>query len=613
MARLPRAPLLYSPFKNPHQARKVHRYVLNRMAQASYLDSSQIEKIHREFWKSYWPRVVMHSPSENAQSSRLNLAPYFTEYVRQILEAVPEIGAEGLYERGLHIYTTLDRHHQKTAQTEINAMRSKVSLKARHHALHKGVSGVDFNLFNLMRKLRLLLPIPVPIISEPNKKEKFKKVLEEELLDGVQFLSYTVPADREASSLESFRKDSSQNLIHLQVEQAFVSIQPQTGYITAMIGGSRFSPRNQFNRALQARRQPGSAFKIFVYGAALERRLISSMSLINDAPFLRADSEGTSWTPENYDPGFRGLVPARRAFASSLNTCAVQVYFRLGPEPVIDLAGRLMKMPSPSLRLKAEPALALGASEITPMELTTAMAIIANNGRDVIPFAVRYVTDSSGNIIYNQEDQIRKAKAVKTREKRIQVIEPGLAYILQTMLEYVSDAGTARHGLRGSEQGNFQGTFASKTGTTSNYSDAWITGFSPEYAATVWFGFDKSSITLGAGHSGGGIAAPVIGKFFRNIQKKTKQKRRLNWKDSDSGRLNTASLPKGIVNAPCGGLALAPRFFQGQKEALRERGLQNGKDPCEVDPIYDERRLLMKELDITPEDLGEKGNSVQFQ
>ena len=113
LARLPRAPLLYSPFKNPHQARKVHRYVLNRMAQASYLDSSQIEKIHREFWKSYWPRIVMHSPSESAQNSRLNLAPYFTEYVRQILEAVPEIGAEGLYERGLHIYTTLDRHHQK--------------------------------------------------------------------------------------------------------------------------------------------------------------------------------------------------------------------------------------------------------------------------------------------------------------------------------------------------------------------------------------------------------------------------------------------------------------------------------------------------------------------
>ncbi len=607
LARLPRAPLLYSPFKNPHKARRVHRYVLKRMAQNGYIETKQIDEIHLNFWKSYWPKIVLRPPSQSTWSSRLDMAPYFTEYVRQLLELVPEIGREGLYDKGLNIYTTLDRKHQEIAQKEMEAMRSKVSLTARPYALAKGVSGVDFELFHLLSTLRLLLPVPVPVVHELSQKEIFKKVIEEELLDGAQFLSYTTPASKEASALDFFRKQNLQSLVHLQVEQAFVSIQPQTGYITSMIGGSRFSPQNQFNRVLQARRQPGSSFKIFVYGAALERRLIGNMSLINDAPFLRAASDGTSWSPENYDPGFRGLVPARRALASSLNTCAVQLYFRLGPEPIMDIAGRLMKMAAPSLRFKAEPPLALGASEITPMELTTAMAIIGNGGRNIIPFAVRYVSDRGGNIIYNQEDNIRKILSIQVREKRIQIIEPGLSYILRGMLEYVSNSGTARYGLRSYDQGNFKGDFASKTGTTSNYSDAWITGFNPEYAATVWFGFDKSSITLGPGHSGGGIAAPVIGKFFHSLYKGTKQGAPTF--SNKNNQLKKASLPEGVVSTSCDGIALASRRFQGEKEAMNTENIRH----CNANRVYDERQLLMKELGITPEDLGEKGKRVNFR
>ncbi len=602
LARLPRAPVLYSPFKNPEKARIAHRYVLQRMADAKYLASNQVEMIHTKFWHEYWPKIIVHSPSQSTWGSRLDEAPYFTEYVRQILEAHPKIGKGALYTSSLNIYTTLDRHHQQVAHQEMERIRIQVNKQARAHALQKGVAGVDFELFNLMRSLQLVFPLPKLAISEITPKKKLRNMIEETMLDGMQLLTYLSPADKEAAAFDAFRQEVSSNLIQLQVQQAFISIEPQTGYITSMIGGAEFSPRNQFNRVLQARRQPGSAFKIFVYGSALEQRSISSETPLNDAPFLRSAADGSSWTPENYDPGFRGLVSAKRALASSLNTCAVQTFYRIKAPPIIDFASRLMKISNGPIRFEDGPTLALGSSEITPMELTLSMSILANGGRDVIPFAVRYVTDFSGNTIYDREDKIREILTIKAKEKSIQIIEPGVAYILQNMLQYASDAGTVRYGLREPDQGGFRGDFSAKTGTTSNFSDAWVSGFNPDYAATVWFGFDKSSVTMGPGQSGGGIASPVIGRFFRRIYQEKKQRYPRFAEHS-----NWHSVPEDVVHSSCKGLAVKARVVDGIKQELEEKG------PCSGERIYDERRLLMKELGITPEDIGAEAGKVEFE
>ena len=602
LARMPRAPVYYSPFRNPHQVRKKHLYVLQRMATLNYIPAQEVEKIYHKFWESYWPKIIVRSPSQTTLSNRLDEAPYFTEHVRQILERLPQVGPDALYNQSLQIYTTLDKNHQRIAKREMDAMRLKISHSTRSFALEKGRSGVDYSLFDLMAKLRRIFPMHGPIIHTLSPREKLRKYIEENLLDGLQILGYLSPADREVTAFGAFQEDVSSNFIQLQLQQAFVSIQPRTGYITSMIGGAKFSPRNQFNRVLQAYRQPGSVFKIFVYGAALEQRSISSRTPINDAPFLRAASDGSSWTPENYEPGFRGLVAANRALASSLNTCAVQVYFQVGVEPIQDFAGRLMKVNDPVNRFREEPALALGASEVTPIELTTAMAVIANGGRDVIPFAIRYVSDFAGNIIYNQEDQIRKTLAIKTKRGTLQIIEPGLAYILQRMLEYVSNAGTAHYGIRREDQGGFRGEFASKTGTTSNYSDAWITGFNPEYSATVWFGFDKSSVTMGPGQSGGGIGAPVIGKIFRSFYKE----KNLSY-PRFKNTMKPEVLPDGVFYSRCRGLALTPRTVKGKEQKLVEKG------HCQGQRIYDERHLLMEELGITAEDLGSDDTTKKVQ
>lgn len=599
LSRLPKSPIEYSPYKYPDKAKVAHMINLKRMVQLGFLRENQIQTIHDSFWKVYWPQVIVTSPSSNLWSRRQDLAPYFTDYVRQIMEASPEIGPERLYTQGLKIYTTLDLKHQMVAQEELGAMIKKANKRGQAYAKTGGRGGVDFSLYGVHRTLGMIFPVGGAYSRGLDDRGIFRRDAEEDLA-GMQMLTLMTPADTTASAFDEFTQDTRTYVTNLEVQGAFISIEPRTGHITAMIGGADFSPRNQFNRALKARRQPGSAFKIFVYGGALENRTISSMSAINDAPFFTIAPDGSSWSPGNYDQGFFGMVPAKRAMAASLNTCSVQVYFRVGPEPIIDLASRLLKVSNRN-RFNPDPALALGASEVTPFELSTAVSIIANGGKDVIPYGVRHVTDQSGNTLYNQETRIKRILAIKTNNDTIQIIEPGLAFILRDMMKGVADGGTARSGLRSWDGGGFSGDVACKTGTTSGWSDAWITGFNPDVALTIWFGFDKASVSMGPGQAGGGIAAPVMGAFYRRIyQEKGQPYPRFadlpDWKTP----------PPDVVPASCNGYAMADKKI-GDVVLKSPRN-----SPCGGKPIMDERAILMRDMGISASDLGEKGR-VQFK
>src|SRR5690606_29070538 len=138
-----KAPVNYSPFKDPRAARAQHKFTLSRMVAAGYLDESEVERIHKKFWSTYWGRVIVRAPSQTTWSSRLDLAPYFTEYVRQLLEASPDIGPERLYTAGLKVYTTLDLHHQQVAKQEMDRTVTKANKYGQRHAANFGRGGVD--------------------------------------------------------------------------------------------------------------------------------------------------------------------------------------------------------------------------------------------------------------------------------------------------------------------------------------------------------------------------------------------------------------------------------------------------------------------------------------
>ncbi|MCE9600451.1 MAG: PBP1A family penicillin-binding protein [Spirochaetia bacterium] len=600
LARLPKSPVEYSPFKNPGEAMRQHKLVLNLMATNGYVPRGDVAKLHEKFWADYWPKVIVQSPSQNIWADRLDKAPYFTDYVRQILEASEDVGPENLYTGGLKIYTTLDLDHQRIAEEELLKQVAEVNKNARANAKAGGKGGVDLSLFGIFNQLALLFPVGSPSVQGLDLRGQFRKAFEEDMIEPTQLLGYSLPAYNETAAFDEFRKATVSYTTNLQVQGAFISIEPSSGMITSMVGGTEFTPQNQFNRALQARRQPGSAFKIFIYGAALEQRAISTQSALNDAPFFSIDAAGNNWSPGNYDEGFHGLMPAITAFALSINTCAIQVYYKLGPDPIIDFAQRLMKITNRD-RFHPDPSLALGSSEVTPFEMAKAVAVIGNDGKDVIPFAVRYVTDQSGNVLYNQEENIRKILKKKTDDNTIQIIDPALAYLIRKMMEAVADHGTATQGVR--SRANFTGSLAAKTGTTSSWSDAWIVGFNPDVAAAIWFGFDKSSVTLGSGQAGGYIASPTMGHFYRRIYAETKRVPPL-FKD----RPDKDAEPPGIIVAGCGGKALAPAQVGTKTLAVP------GDVACagEETRIYDQRELLMKEMGIKPEDIGGSGN-IRFK
>jgi len=274
-------------------------------------------------------------------------------------------------------------------------------------------------------------------------------------------------------------------------EAALVSIRPSTGEIVAMVGGKGFSLDNQFNRAWQARRQPGSSFKLYVYTAAIDSGMPAN-TLIDDSPVSYPMGDGTMWSPQDDDNRFMGEITLRTALELSRNIVAVKLADRIGLDKVIDYAHR-MGITSP---LEPNLSLALGSSVVSPLEQATGYATIANEGIHIDPSAIRLVKDSLGNTVL--DDQYPQAN---------EVVSAGTAFIVTSMLEDVINHGT------GYPNAIIGRPAAGKTGTTSDFRDAWFVGFTPDLVTAVWFGNDDYSRMTEA--YGGGVPAMTWAHFMK--------------------------------------------------------------------------------------------------
>jgi penicillin-binding protein 1A len=266
-------------------------------------------------------------------------------------------------------------------------------------------------------------------------------------------------------------------------EGAVVVIEAATGYIKALIGGADFA-RTEFNRALHAHRQPGSAFKPFVFLAALEAGRAPT-EMLDDSP-MRYVSAGKEWVPENYDGKFRGAVTLQQALEESINVPTIRLLEQLGVGPVID-AARRAGIQSP---LPHDLTLALGSGDVTLLELTAAYGTFANQGIRMEPLMVRYVTDAQGRLVEENIPQGREA------------IAPGIATGLTQMLRGVVERGSGV-GARVLER-----PLAGKTGTTNDFSNAWFVGYTPSLVAGVWIGHDRPR-SLGHDETGARAALPI--------------------------------------------------------------------------------------------------------
>ena len=509
LARLPKAPVKYSPFKNPDIAKRAHLEVLKAIAKNGFLKKEDVASLHEQFWKDYWSIVITQSPSRSTWGTRLQKAPYFTEWIRKDLEK--RLGEETLYTGGLKVFTTLDIAKQEIAEEELVAALKKQDAIA--FGASKGYNNrADKSLVDMYNFLGSIFPVVPPNITLLDPRQTFQLELTE-ILDPMDLLVNFSPVENEGSAVEEYKKLTQGYSQNLHVEGAFISLDHHNGHIVTMLGGSRFSPKNQFNRATQARRQTGSAFKPFVYGAAINDRAVGSGTGIMDAPLTTITEEGEGWSPQDISGDFRGMVPLTRALALSLNIVSVQVLMRTGIDSVIEFTSKLTKA-NPA-RFPRGPSLALGVAELTPLEMAVGYSIYANKGKDVRPIGIRYVQDQSGNMLWDNEKEVKAELSAKEQDGSIQIIPEATAFILRKMLIDTASYGSPSLGLRGEEYGNFKGDVAGKTGSTSSYSNAWFCGFDPRITSIVWLGFDKNTITLGQGQTAAYISAPIFGKIYK--------------------------------------------------------------------------------------------------
>lgn len=510
LAALPSAPGRYSPLMNPHNAYEKNKDILSRMVREGYLSEDQAAKIYKEFWPEFIATLKTEFPTKTAYTKVVDKAPHYTSFIRQIL--VNRFGKEAVYDDGLVVYTTLDLKRQQAAEHHLqSSLKKQTKLSDMLNNYTRG--SVDRGLFGTYSILRSIFSLPGVVVKYDIESKTRREILEE-FLDSADIVTLLTDSRINQEAMETFRSTSALGVSsNLQVEGALVSLEPGTGYITAMVGGSDFNVDNQLNRAVSARRQPGSSFKPFVYGAGVESKIITQGTQISDAPLVNVDSHGTTWSPGNYGGNYSGLVSIKYALAQSINIIAVRIYDMVGPDPIIDYASKMLKVPA--FRFNANPTMALGTSELTPFEMAGAYAIYANKGRDVIPHGIRFVLDKDGNEIANIDREVGAIIATKEANGEMQIIDESVAFVMTDLMRGVVDHGTAKKALR--EEGGFWLPAAGKTGTTSNWTDAWFCGFTPDIVTVIWVGYDKPFLSLGQHQAGGTVAAPIWAKYMKDI------------------------------------------------------------------------------------------------
>lgn len=278
-------------------------------------------------------------------------------------------------------------------------------------------------------------------------------------------------------------------------EAALLALDPKNGNIMALVGGADFET-SEFNRAVQAKRQPGSAFKAIIYTAAMEAGFTPASIIIDEEIVIEDEIRGTEWRPENFDRTFAGPITLRRALQDSRNLVSVKLLERLGVGNVINYARRM----GINSHLNPYLSLALGTSEVSLLELTAAYGVLSDQGIRIEPHFIRYITDNEGEML---EETIPATQ---------RVLKPQTAYLVTSMLQGVVEDGT---GWRAKA---LERPVAGKTGTTDDYKDAWFIGYIPQLTAGVWVGFDRKE-SLGDMETGSRAAAPIWVNFMQEVIK----------------------------------------------------------------------------------------------
>jgi penicillin-binding protein 1A len=512
IAGLPKAPTTYSPYNSPDRTLRRRTHVLRRLVETGYITLEQAQQ-------------AQDTPLRlRVRQEAVAKAPYFIEHVRRYLEE--QYGSTLLYRGGLKVHTTLDLSLQEAAETSLRnglikndrrrgfrgplghvdvARADRIDwekvqqipwseeqspLAAIYRRVKAVVVGVDEKRVQVRWEggegvipfdTMLWAYQPNPAMDSANR--RLRRPSEALKVGDVILVDLSNPGEPPKKAQVALAQEPI-------VQGALVVLEPHTGYIRAMVGGYDYS-RSQFNRATQAIRQPGSAFKPIIYATAIQRG-ISPARVMVDAPIVHEQADGKIWKPSNYDGAFWGSITLAEALAHSRNIIAIKLLETVGVKNVVDYAKRLgIRSPmTPTL------ALGLGASGLTPLELTAAYNVFASQGVRYDPQAVKWIEDADGQVL---EKHASLGERVMSEQQ---------AFVMTSMLQNVVLRGTARAAK------SLGRPVAGKTGTTNDFIDAWFVGYSPNLVAGVWVGIDDQE-SLGSKEAGGRAALPIWMEFMQ--------------------------------------------------------------------------------------------------
>lgn len=513
LAGLPKAPSKYSPHENLELSKQRQKYVLDRMVEERFITADQAQR------EAIRPLKLMPKKIDS-----LWVGPYFTEEVRKYLEL--KYGEELLYKGGLEVYTTLDVEMQKAANTAVDSGLREYDKRRGYRGPVKVLkTEEEYTQFkkDLDKKLAVEPPsagkLYIGVVTDFDKKKNTlgidvgsrHGVISKPDMEWARLYNPTTQPDGgkydELSKLfkpgdvvhvmvkEAPRSDAAFLALKLEQEPlaqaSLLAMEPETGAIKAMVGGFDFS-KSQFNRAVQALRQPGSSFKPIIYTAAMDGNFTPA-SIVMDSPLVFEETQqDVAWRPRNYDEQFFGPTTIREAIARSRNIITIKVLKDVGIDNALQYA-RLLGINSPLAR---DLSLALGSSAVTLQEMTVAYSTLASMGTKPEPLFITRIQDRAGKVLEENSPFSTPVLSAQT------------AYIMTSLLQSVIESGT---GIRAKALGR---PAAGKTGTTNNLNDAWFLGYIPGLAAGSWVGYDDEK-PLGHGETGSQAALPIWLRFMQ--------------------------------------------------------------------------------------------------
>ncbi|MCK9170038.1 MAG: PBP1A family penicillin-binding protein [Treponema sp.] len=513
-------PAYYNPFDHPNRAMERQKDVLNSMVREGYISKAEAD----ESFDTYWADFDYTRTSSSAYFMRDDRAPWFSEYVRRELGGMI-YGAEDIYTSGFTVNTTLDLT-QQAAATDV--MQRYIAYANR--TWKREQSNRSSTAFKTYVPLSELLSLVFNLPSMKMSKERSMQIANDTFVNQINPILdvYSMMFGLESLKVGIVNKANSISMQEDEkttIEGTMIALQNDTGYITALVGGSKYDQDNQLIRAVQSKLQPGSTFKPLYYSAAIDSRKFTPATEISDTPVVFHKSDGTPYIPQNFKGEWKGNVQLWYALAHSMNVPSLKVLDGIGFDAAIERTSSLLGIPQNELTerhfLPVYP-LGLGVCSVRPVEMARAFAIFANSGKEVTPMAIRTVEDRNGNVVLNPELDIRKAQQAKGSS--IQIISPQTAFVMTQMLENTVQSGTligqgAQLTYKNDKGRSYTIPLAGKTGTTQNWADAWTVAFSPYYTSAFWFGFDKPGNSLGLHITGATLAGIAMGEFMGKIHK----------------------------------------------------------------------------------------------